>query len=91
MIGIMFQVSLIAIATLTELAAISRDVRLSSMTQMADEIRTLIADLFDDPEDFLKAPHPWFCERSPDELMATEAGQFLLLNVPSRRRSHAAR
>ncbi len=51
------------------------------MTQMADEIRTLIADLYDDPEDFLKRPHQWFGGRSPDELMATEAGQFVLLKV----------
>jgi uncharacterized protein (DUF2384 family) len=49
------------------------------MTQMADEIRALIADLYDDPEDFLKRPHPWFGGRSPGELMATESGQFLLL------------
>jgi uncharacterized protein (DUF2384 family) len=49
------------------------------MTQMADEIRTMIADLYDDPEDFLKTPHQWFGGRSPDELMVTEAGQFLLL------------
>jgi uncharacterized protein (DUF2384 family) len=49
------------------------------MTQMADEIRTLIADLYDDPEDFLKRPHQWFGERSPDELMVTEAGQSVLL------------
>jgi uncharacterized protein (DUF2384 family) len=49
------------------------------MTQMADEIRTMIADLYDDPEDFLKRPHQWFGGRSPDELMATEAGQFVLL------------
>ena len=49
------------------------------MTQMADEIRALIADLYDDPEDFLKRPHQWFGGRSPDELMATEAGQFVLL------------
>ncbi len=49
------------------------------MTQMADEIRTLIADLYDDPEDFLKRPHLWFGGRSPDELLATEAGQFALL------------
>jgi uncharacterized protein (DUF2384 family) len=49
------------------------------MTQMDDEIRTLIADLYDDPEDFLKRPHQWFGERSPDELMATEAGQSVLL------------
>jgi hypothetical protein len=32
---------------------------------MADEIRTLIADLYDDPEDFLKTPHQWFGGRSP--------------------------
>jgi uncharacterized protein (DUF2384 family) len=49
------------------------------MTQMADEIRTLIKALYDDPEDFLKTPHQWFGGRSPDELMVTEAGQFLLL------------
>jgi len=49
------------------------------MTQMADEIRTLIADLYDDPEGFLKTPHLWFGGRSPDKLMATEAGQFVLL------------
>jgi uncharacterized protein (DUF2384 family) len=49
------------------------------MTQMADEIRTLIADLYDDPEDFLKRPHPWFGGCSPGELMGTEAGQFVLL------------
>jgi uncharacterized protein (DUF2384 family) len=49
------------------------------MTQMADEIRALTADLYDDPEDFLNRPHWWFGGRSPDELMATEAGQFLLL------------
>jgi uncharacterized protein (DUF2384 family) len=49
------------------------------MTQMADEIRTLIADLYDDPEDFLRRPHQWFGGRSPDELMATEACQFVLL------------
>jgi uncharacterized protein (DUF2384 family) len=49
------------------------------MTQMADEIRTLIADLYDDPEDFLKTPHQWFGGRSPDELMATEVDQFVLL------------
>jgi hypothetical protein len=49
------------------------------MTQMADEIRALIADLYDDPEDFLKTPHQWFGGRSPNELMATEAGQFVLL------------
>jgi uncharacterized protein (DUF2384 family) len=49
------------------------------MTQMADEIRALIADLYDDPEDVLKTPHRWFGGRSPDELMATEAGQFVLL------------
>ncbi len=49
------------------------------MTQMADEIRTLIADLYDDPDDFLRTPHQWFGGRLPDELMATEAGQFVLL------------
>lgn len=49
------------------------------MTQIADEIRALIADLYDDPEDFLKTPHQWFGGRSPDELMVTEAGQFVLL------------
>jgi uncharacterized protein (DUF2384 family) len=49
------------------------------MTQMADEIRALLADLYDVPEDFLKTPHRWFGGRSPDELMATEAGQFVLL------------
>ncbi len=49
------------------------------MTQVADEIRALIADLYDDPEDFLKRPHQWFGGRSPDELLATEAGQFVLL------------
>ncbi len=49
------------------------------MTQMADEIRTLIADLYDDPDGFLKRSHQWFGGRSPDELMATEAGQFVLL------------
>ena len=49
------------------------------MTQMADEIRTLITDLYDDPEDFLKRPHQWFGGRSPEELLATEAGQFVLL------------
>jgi uncharacterized protein (DUF2384 family) len=49
------------------------------MTQMADEIRTLIEALYDDPDDFLKRPHQWFGGRSPDELMATEAGQFVLL------------
>ena len=49
------------------------------MTQMADEIRTLIADLYDDPEDFLRRPHQWFGGRSPGELMSTEAGQFVLL------------
>jgi uncharacterized protein (DUF2384 family) len=49
------------------------------MTQMDDEIRALIADLYDDPEGFLKTPHQWFGGRSPDELMATEAGQFVLL------------
>ena len=49
------------------------------MTQMADEIRALIADLYDDREDFLKTPHPWFGGRSPGGLMATEAGQFVLL------------
>ncbi|MBJ6127517.1 hypothetical protein [Microvirga splendida] len=46
---------------------------------MADEIRTLIADLYDDPEGFLKTPHRWFGSRSPDELIAMEAGQFVLL------------
>jgi hypothetical protein len=46
---------------------------------MDDEIRALIADLYDDPKDFLKRPHPWFSGRSPNELMATEAGQFVLL------------
>ncbi|WP_201865234.1 MbcA/ParS/Xre antitoxin family protein [Microvirga soli] len=46
---------------------------------MADEIRTLIADLYDDPDGFLKRSHQWFGGRSPDELMATEAGQFVLL------------
>jgi hypothetical protein len=49
------------------------------MTQMADEIRTLIADLYDDPDDFLERPHQWFGGRSPNELMTTEAGQFVLL------------
>ncbi|WP_201838455.1 antitoxin Xre/MbcA/ParS toxin-binding domain-containing protein [Microvirga zambiensis] len=49
------------------------------MTEMADEIRTLIADLYDDPEDFLTRPHQWFGGRSPVELMATEAGEFMLL------------
>jgi uncharacterized protein (DUF2384 family) len=49
------------------------------MTQMADEIRTLIEALYDDPEDFLKRPHLWFGGRSPHELMASEAGQFVLL------------
>jgi uncharacterized protein (DUF2384 family) len=49
------------------------------MTQMADEIRSLIADLYDDPEAFLKRPHQWFGGRSPNELMATETGQFVLL------------
>jgi uncharacterized protein (DUF2384 family) len=61
------------------------------MTQMADEIRSLIAGLYDDLEDFLKRPHLWFGGRSPGELMATETGQFVLLKVPSRRRPHAAR
>ncbi|WP_262032263.1 MbcA/ParS/Xre antitoxin family protein [Microvirga sp. Mcv34] len=46
---------------------------------MADEIRAHIADLYDDPEDFLRRPHPWFGGRSPGEFMATEAGQFALL------------
>jgi uncharacterized protein (DUF2384 family) len=46
---------------------------------MADEIRALIADFYDDPEDFLKTPHQRFSERSPGELMATEVGQFVLL------------
>jgi uncharacterized protein (DUF2384 family) len=49
------------------------------MTQMADEIRALIASLHDDPENFLRRPHRWFGGRSPDELMVTEAGQFVLL------------
>jgi uncharacterized protein (DUF2384 family) len=49
------------------------------MTQMADEIRALIADLYDDPEDFLRRPHLWFGGRSSNELMATEAGQFVRL------------
>jgi uncharacterized protein (DUF2384 family) len=49
------------------------------MTQMADEIRTLIEALYDDPDDFLKRPHQWFGGRSPDELKATETGQFVLL------------
>ncbi|MBD2750981.1 DUF2384 domain-containing protein [Microvirga sp. BT688] len=49
------------------------------MTQMADEIFALIADLYDDPEDFLKTPHQWFGGRSPEELIVTEAGQFVLL------------
>jgi hypothetical protein len=49
------------------------------MTQMADEIRTLIADLYDDPDDFLRTPHQWFGGRLRDELMATEARQFVLL------------
>jgi uncharacterized protein (DUF2384 family) len=55
------------------------DARISPMTQMADEIRTLIADLYDDPEGFLRKPHQWFGGRSPDKLMVTEAGQFVLL------------
>jgi Protein of unknown function (DUF2384) len=49
------------------------------MTQVADEIRALIAGLYDDPEDFLRRPHLWFGGRSPNDLMATEAGQFVLL------------
>jgi uncharacterized protein (DUF2384 family) len=42
------------------------------MTQIADEIRALIADLYDDPEDYLRRPHLWFGGRSPNELMTTE-------------------
>jgi uncharacterized protein (DUF2384 family) len=49
------------------------------MTQMADEIRSLIADLYDDPGAFLTTPHQWFGGRLPNELMATETGQFELL------------
>lgn len=49
------------------------------MTQMADEIGALIADLYDDPEEFLRRSHPWFGGHSPGELMETEAGQFVLL------------
>jgi hypothetical protein len=76
---------------LRELAAIRRDAKLTAMTQMADEIRTLIADLYGDPEDFVKRPHPWFGGRSPSEVLAVKAGQFVLLKVSSRRRPHAAR
>jgi uncharacterized protein (DUF2384 family) len=31
------------------------------------------------PEDFLRRPHQWFGGSAPCELMATEAGQFVLL------------
>lgn len=55
------------------------DDRIVDMTQMADEIRTLITELYNDPEDFLQSPHPWFSGRSPGELMTTEAGEFVLL------------
>ena len=66
MIGIMFHVSSIAIATSDRIGRNQTVMlRLSAMTQMADEIRTLIADLYDDPEDFLKRPHQWFGGRSP--------------------------
>jgi hypothetical protein len=49
------------------------------MNDMSREIRTLIAGLYDDPDEFLKRPHPWFGGRSPGEFMATEEGQFVLL------------
>ncbi|UVF22487.1 MbcA/ParS/Xre antitoxin family protein (plasmid) [Microvirga terrae] len=49
------------------------------MTQIVDEIRTLIEALYDDPEDFLRGPHGIFGSRPPGELMATEEGQLELL------------
>ncbi|WP_046866764.1 antitoxin Xre/MbcA/ParS toxin-binding domain-containing protein [Microvirga massiliensis] len=49
------------------------------MTQRTDEIRALIEGLYDDPEDFLKAPHQWFGGRPPGEFLATEEGQLELL------------
>jgi hypothetical protein len=61
------------------------------MTQIADEIRTLTADLYDNPEGSLKRPCQWSGGRSPSELLAVKAGQFVLLKVPSWRRPHAAR
>jgi uncharacterized protein (DUF2384 family) len=60
---------------------------MSDMTQAADEIRALVAGLYDDPEDFLKRPHLWFGGRSPNELLETDAGQFVLLKL-LRGRSH---
>jgi uncharacterized protein (DUF2384 family) len=51
----------------------------SIMKDMTQDIRTLIETLYDDPEGFLRRPHQWFGGRSPGELMATKAGQFVLL------------
>ncbi len=61
------------------------------MTQMADEIRTLTVDLYNNPEGSLKRLLQWSSGRSPSELLAVQAGQFVLLKVPLRRRPHAAR
>jgi hypothetical protein len=49
------------------------------MTQIVDEMRTLIEALYDDPEDFLTGPHGIFGGRAPGKLMATEEGQLELL------------
>jgi hypothetical protein len=38
-----------------------------------------MADPYNATEVFLKRLHQWFGARSPDELMASEAGQFVLL------------
>jgi hypothetical protein len=61
------------------------------MTQMADEIRTLTVDLYSSPEGSLKRLLQWSSGRSPSKLLAVQAGQFVLVKVPSRRRPHAAR
>jgi hypothetical protein len=49
------------------------------MSDISHEIRALLEALYDDPEDFLRRPHQWFGGSAPCELMATEAGQFVLL------------
>jgi hypothetical protein len=61
------------------------------MTQMADEIRTLTVDLYNNSEGSLKRLLQWSSGRSTSELFAVQAGQFVLLKVPLRRRPHAAR
>jgi hypothetical protein len=49
------------------------------MTQIVDEIRTLIESLYNDPADFLKGPHGALGGRPSGELMTTEEGQRELL------------